>query len=136
MGDGIKRNINDFEVHIGTWKRTWSSLENPLMARLTKDLASVVKLFERTGTQVHLCFLLESRGSGRPSQVTEVSLRISNMAAAHDTLNECIERAKDLTPHRYAFLREMNERHLDAGRDLIRAYLHHLDECIQRLTES
>ena len=133
MGDDIQENINGFEIHVGTFKRTWSSLENPLMARLTKDLASVVKLFGRTGTQVHLCFLLESHWSGRPSQV---SLPISNMAAAHDALDECIERAKCLTTYNYGVLREANERYLDAGRDMIRAYLHHLDECIQRLPES
>ena len=135
MGDGIRNNINDFEIHVGTWKRTWSSLENPLIARLTKDLASVVKLFESTHTQVHLCLQLEAYEIGS-SQVTEVSLPISNMVAAHETLDECIERGKDLTPYRYPYLRAMNERQLDAGRDVICAYLHHLDECIKRLPES
>jgi hypothetical protein len=135
MGDDIRKNINDFDIHVGIWTRTWSSLENPLIIRLTKDLASVVKLFERTPTRVHLCLQLEACEIGS-SQVMEVSLPISNMVAAHDTLDECIERGIDLTPHRYPFLRAMNGRQLDAGRDMICSYLHHLDESIKRLPES
>ena len=131
MGADIKKNIKTIDIHIGTWKKTWTSFQNTLMIWLTEALARIVQYFQGTGTNVNLCTLLQTHDWW--TEYVELRLPISNIAVAYDTLNKTFQQKKEkLCRNGHPSIHRREERAHDQCRDLMRAYLEHLDTWIEQ----
>jgi hypothetical protein len=133
MGDDIRKNIKTIDIHLGEWKKTWTSFENPLMVWLTEALARIVRYFDGYGTQVYLCTLLQTHDF--VTDHVRLYLPVSNMAAAYDALNDAVQQKKEELKreyHRYPSLYRIHARAHDKCHDMMCVYLEHLDARIKQ----